>query len=69
MKKLPDYYGTEEVKKIIENMPASEFRQRVLRLMCLLLKIKKIKYASRGVKITTKKNSRDCRYEGLCIKP
>jgi hypothetical protein len=42
-----------EVKKNIENTPASEFRKRALKLACLLLNIKLIKYASRGVKIKT----------------
>ena len=46
-----NYYGTKEVKEIIENTPASEFRKRALKLVCLLLNIKLIKYASRGVKI------------------
>ena len=50
------HYGVEEMKKIIENIPASEFRQRALRLVCLLLKIRKIKYASRGIKIRAEKN-------------
>lgn len=50
------YYGAAKVKKTIENIPISEFRERVLKLICLLLKIKKIKYASRGIKIRAEKN-------------
>ena len=50
------YYGVTKIKKIIENLPASEFRERVLKLICLLLKIRKMKYASRGVKIRAEKN-------------
>jgi len=49
-------YGKERIKKFIENTPASEFRKRSLRLASLLLKIKKIKYASRGDKIRAEKN-------------
>ena len=51
-----NYYGRNKVKKIIENTPSSEFRQRAFKLILLLLRIKKIKYASRGVKIKTAKN-------------
>ena len=53
---IVNYYGISEVKRIIENMPASEFRPRVLRLISLLLKIKKIKYATRSAKIRATKN-------------
>jgi len=51
-----NYYGPTEVKKIIENAPASEFRPSALKLICLLLKIKKIKYATRSDKIRAEKN-------------
>ena len=50
------HYRITEVKKIIENVPASEFRPRALRLVCLLLNIKNIKYATRGAKIRAEKN-------------
>ena len=53
---LIKYYGEERVKKIIENIPASEFRKRALKLILLFLQIKKMKYASRGDKIRAKKN-------------
>jgi hypothetical protein len=49
-------YGKEEVKKIIEETPASEFRPRALKLISLLLNIKKLKYATRGDKIRAEKN-------------
>ena len=49
-------YGKKEVKQVIEKTPASEFRKRVLKLICLLLKIKKLKYASRSDKIRAEKN-------------
>lgn len=51
-----NYYGTKEVKKIIENTSASEFRKRSLELISLLLGIKKLKYVSRGAKIRAEKN-------------
>lgn len=51
-----NYYGIAEVKKVIENTPVSEFRQRAFKLIRLLLKIKKIKYETRGIKIRAEKN-------------
>lgn len=51
-----NYYGTSEVKKIIEDTPASAFRQPALKLVCLLLKIKKMKYASRSDYLRAKKD-------------
>lgn len=53
---IVNYYGISEVKRIIENTPASEFRPRVLKLIRLLLKIKKMKYATRSAKIRAAKN-------------
>ena len=49
-------YGKETIKRIIENTPKSEFRERALMLICLLLKIKKVKYVSRGAKIKAKRD-------------
>ncbi|TSC95366.1 MAG: hypothetical protein Athens101410_616 [Parcubacteria group bacterium Athens1014_10] len=49
-------YGEKEIKNIIENAPISEFRERALRLISLLLGIKKIKYASRSIKIRRQRN-------------
>lgn len=49
-------YTTYGIKKIIANIPASEFRERTLKLVRLLLNIKKIKYASRSIKIRAAKN-------------
>ena len=49
-------YGKETIKRIIENTPKSEFRERALMLICLLLKIKKVKYASRSAKIKAKRD-------------
>ena len=51
-----NHYGEKEVKRIIENVPVSEFRKRALKLVCLLLKIKKMKYVSRSAKIQAEKN-------------
>jgi ABC-type uncharacterized transport system ATPase subunit len=49
-------YGREKVKKIIKEIPASEFRPRALKLISLLLNIKKLKYASRSDKIRAEGN-------------
>ncbi|MCD6284264.1 hypothetical protein J7J12_03390 [bacterium] len=49
-------YGKETIKRIIENTPKSEFRERALMLICLLLKIKKVKYVSRSAKIKAKRD-------------
>ncbi|MFH1427969.1 MAG: hypothetical protein ABIG60_05610 [Patescibacteria group bacterium] len=50
-----NYYGKERLKRIITEIPASEFRQRALKLICLILGIKKLKYASRSDYIRAKK--------------
>ena len=48
-------YGKKELKRIIESMPASEFRKRIVILLSLLLGVK-FKYVSRGDKIRAEKN-------------
>lgn len=53
---LIKYYGKDRVKKLLTNIPASEFRKRALQLISLLLSIKEIKYASRGAKIRAERN-------------
>jgi len=53
---IVNHYGKEEIKRILENVPASEFRKRALKLISLLLKIEKTKYASRGTKIRAERN-------------
>jgi hypothetical protein len=50
------YYGIAETKKIIQDIPATAFRKRVLRLIFLILKLNKLKYASRGDRIRAKKS-------------
>lgn len=50
------HYTPKELKRTVGNIPISEFRERALKLVGLLLKIKKMKYASRSVKIRTEKN-------------
>lgn len=50
------YYGKRRLKKIIKEIPMSEFRPQALKLICLLLGIKKLKYASRSDYIKAKKN-------------
>lgn len=51
------HYTPQRVREIIENTPVSEFRERGLKLVGLLLNIKKMKYASRSAKIRTEKNT------------
>jgi len=45
---LIEIYSKEEVKKIIEETPASEFRPGALKLISLLLEISHRSYAPRG---------------------
>lgn len=45
------YYGKENLRKIISNIPASEFRKPVLELVKILFNIKKFQYVTRGEKI------------------
>lgn len=51
-----NYYGTSGTKKIIEEIPASAFRKSALKLVCLLLGIEKMKYATRSDQIKARKN-------------
>lgn len=44
------YYGKMEIKKVLEEIPATELRTRVRRLAALVFDIKDFNYASRGVK-------------------
>ncbi|MBU1255881.1 hypothetical protein KKH35_03355, partial [Patescibacteria group bacterium] len=50
------YYGKQKIKGIIREIPASEFRKRALKLISLILGIKEMKYATRGIKIRAEKN-------------
>jgi len=50
------YYGKERLKRIILNLPASEFHKESLKLVSLLLGIKKMKYALRSDKIREAKS-------------
>ncbi len=50
------YYGLGESREIIRNIPASAFRKRALNLIFLLLKIKKMKYASRSDRTEAEKD-------------
>lgn len=49
-------YGKREVKRFVENIPASEFRKSVLKLVSLIFGIKNFKYATRSDYIKAKKN-------------
>lgn len=50
-------YGRIRLKKIISEIPVSEFRPSALKLISLLLGIKKMQYASRSDYIKAKRNS------------
>jgi len=53
---LSSYYGKQQLKKIIQETPKSEFRNtRALNLISLILGIKKIHYETRGNKIRNKR--------------
>lgn len=50
------YYGLVESKKIIQDIPVTTLRKRALRLIFLIFKLNKLKYASRGDRIRAKKS-------------
>jgi len=50
------FYGKNEVKRIIEQTPRTEFRAPALKLISLLLEIKDLKYASRSDYLRSQKN-------------
>ena len=50
------FYGKENVKKFIEEIPQTEFRVPALKLISLLLGIKKLKYVSRSDYIKSQRN-------------
>lgn len=52
---IVNFYGREEMKRIIRETPKSEFRPSALKLISLLLGIRKLKYASRGDYIRSQK--------------
>lgn len=54
---LVKFYGKEGVKKIIREIPKSEFRPAALKLISLLLGIKKMKYVSRSDYIKSQNSS------------
>ena len=45
-----DYYGKDEVKKVLERVPVWELRKRVLKLASLIFSLRNLNYAPRGVK-------------------
>ena len=49
-------YGKQRVKKLVENIPASEFRPEALALATAILGIKSMKYASRSAYIRAQKS-------------
>ena len=48
-RRIINYYGRNEIKKIIQETPITEFRPRALKLISFLLNIKDFKYASRSI--------------------
>ncbi|MBI2577668.1 MAG: hypothetical protein HYV77_02380 [Candidatus Wildermuthbacteria bacterium] len=54
---LANAYGKDQLRKIIQEIPRSEFRPRALKLISLLLHIEEMKYASRGDYIKAKRGS------------
>lgn len=53
---LVKYYGKKNLRRVIQDIPASEFRKRALDLVKILFNIKKLKYASRSNKIRKSRN-------------
>lgn len=49
------YYGKEKLRRMIHEIPETEFRKPALKLISLFLGIKKMKYASRSDYIKSKK--------------
>lgn len=45
---ISNYYGKEEIKRIVEEVSVSEIRKRVLPLASLLFSINKLNYEPRG---------------------
>ena len=44
------YYGRDEVKKVLENIPAWALRSRVRKLVSLIFSLQNLNYALRGIK-------------------
>ncbi|MDP2951430.1 MAG: hypothetical protein Q8N55_03535 [bacterium] len=51
---LKNFYGKERLKRIIMEIPASEFIGQSLDLILLVLGIQKMKYETRGIKLQKK---------------
>lgn len=47
---IVNYYGENEVKKVLENIPAWELRSRVRKLVSLIFSLPDLNYAPRGIK-------------------
>lgn len=54
-KKLVKVYGWVNLRETIRNIPESEFRKPVVKIIKLLFRINKFKYATRGAKIKAEK--------------
>jgi hypothetical protein len=55
-RELNKIYGKKKLRKIIQLIPKSEFREQVLKLIKLLFNINKFQYASRSAQIQAKRN-------------
>jgi len=53
---LVKQYGRNDLKKTIINIPKSEFRKHIIKLLDLLFNIKEFKYASRSAQTKAKRN-------------
>jgi len=58
-------YGRRYIKQFLINAPKSEFRQRALTLISILLDIKKFKYASRNDYIQVKMGEKEVEWVGI----
>lgn len=55
-RELSKIYGKKKLRKTIQLIPQSEFRQQALKLIKLLFNINKFQYASRGAQIKAERN-------------
>ena len=53
---LSRFYGRNRIKRLVEQIPRTEFRPSALKLAAVLFGIKKMKYASRSSYVRSQKN-------------
>ena len=49
------YYGKDSIRRLIEEIPKSEFRPEALALATAVFRVRKMKYASRGAYIRSQR--------------